>query len=423
MLFNPPVAWYQGVQYKMNPTLGLPILAAVLNVAGHDCEVVDLEALGYTPERFGQAWAGQKDRWPDVVGFTALSSQARGARESIAAIRQAGYTGKVAVGGVHATLAPEEVASWPGVDLVVRGECEGDVAALLQHHTGVWLGTALPIEQIPAPDWSRHNPAITTYQGNYPMLTPPQSISMWTRGCPHKCIFCANEVFGRQPIRYRPPANVAAEMADLKARHVKSVFVYDDELLGLKAPDGWWQEIAERVGPLGLVWKGQGRCSERHVTPEVLAHAYQAGGRVLMWGVESFSQAVLDANKKGTRLTDIWTTLRRAKAAGLRNWVFSMVGMYGETDEDAALTCEGLRAAYAEGLVDYRQTTVCTVVPGTELHRLAVKEGWYTPAPESGPQMHQAYQNTPWMSAERIGYWVRKFDEVCPVGAAGKVAA
>jgi hypothetical protein len=44
--FNPPVHHYAGIQYRMNPPLGLPILSAVLRRAGHVCEVADLEALG-----------------------------------------------------------------------------------------------------------------------------------------------------------------------------------------------------------------------------------------------------------------------------------------------------------------------------------------------------------------------------------------
>jgi radical SAM superfamily enzyme YgiQ (UPF0313 family) len=329
------------------------------------------------------------------------------------------------VGGAHATLSPEEVCAWPGVDMVVTGECEGSIVEHIEDSSewsGWQMGLSLPIEQIPAPDWAHHNPPPSAYQGNAPHIGLPEGISMWSRGCPHSCIFCGNVVFGQQRIRYRPAANVAAEMADLKARRIKAVFVYDDELLGLPAPAGWWQDIAEQVGPLGLVWKGQGRCSERHITPEVLRLAQQSGGRVIMWGVESFSQRVLDANRKGLTLADIWTTLRRAKEAGLRNWLFTMVGMYEEGEADAALTAEGLRQAYNEGLVDYRQTTVCTTLPGTELERRARAEGWYVPTPESGPQMQQVYQSTPWLSAERIAYWQRRYAEACPVSFEGRAA-
>jgi anaerobic magnesium-protoporphyrin IX monomethyl ester cyclase len=269
-LFNPPVHHYQNVLYRMNPPLGLPILSAVLRQAGHECEVVDLEALGVNPQALEQAWAAQRDRWPDVVGFTALSSSARGARESIAAIRRAGYTGGVIVGGPHATLMPMEVFQW-GADVVVRGECEGNIVKAVERAASaasplitnralanyLLTGQPLPIEAIPAPDWSHHNPAPTAYQGNAPHLGSPEGIAMFSRGCPHQCIFCGNPVYGQSRKRFRPPEAISAEMAELRRRHIKAVFVYDDEMVGTRLPDGWLPEVADRLAPLGLLWKTQ----------------------------------------------------------------------------------------------------------------------------------------------------------------------
>lgn len=434
MLLNPPVHHYGGVHYRMNPPLGLPILSAVLRRAGHTCEVADLEALGVSPDGLRESWRKQKDRWPDVVGITALSASARGARETVEAIGEAGYTGKIVVGGVYATLFPETVLRWPYVDMVMTGECEDQIVPALEslvrnrpsliygRHAPV-PGGQMPIEDIPLPDWAHHNPAPTAYEGNHPMLQAPQSISMWTRGCPGACVFCGNAIFGHQAIRYRPPANIASEMADLRDRHVRSVFVYDDELVGLRLPDGWLDDVADRVGPLGLTWKAQGRCSTQHITRDVCRDLYRGGCRVVMWGVESFSPRVLRAIRKGTTPEDIWHTLRTAKAAGLRNWVFTMVGNLEEGDAELAETAKALRDAYREGLVDYRQTTVVTPLPGTELEAIQKRDGWYAEPPESGPQMHQAYAPTPWLSAERIAYWVRKFDEACPVNHVGRMAA
>lgn len=409
-----------GIRYRMNPALGLPILSAVLRAAGHECEVIDLEAAGIGPDRLGAAFAAQRDKWPDVVGFTALTSSARGARESIAAIRKAGYGGKVIVGGPHATLAPEEALSW-GADTVVVGECERNVVQALTT-AGVVNGKPAPIDAIPAPDWSHHHPSPALYEGNAPHLGRPEGISMWSRGCPSACIFCGNPVFGGSRKRYRPVEAVAAEMADLQRRGVRSVFVYDDELIGSRLPAGWLADLEGRLAPLGLVWKTQGRCSARHVTPAVLQSVYRAGCRVVMWGVESFSQKVLDANKKGTTVDDIWTVLRASKAAGLKNWVFTMVGMYQETDEDAAMTAAALEQAYREGLIDYRQTTVCTVQPQTPLEGMAKEQGWFVQPPEAGPQMHQAYTSTPWMTKERIAYWLNRYAQACPVDYRGRAA-
>lgn len=55
-LFCPPSFYYGDMNFRMLPTLGLPILASILNKAGHYTEVVDLEALGYHRISYGMAF-------------------------------------------------------------------------------------------------------------------------------------------------------------------------------------------------------------------------------------------------------------------------------------------------------------------------------------------------------------------------------
>ena len=251
-LFNPPSFHYEEVQFKMLPTLGLPILAAVLNKAGHHTEVVDLEAKGVRPRQLREAFSRQLGRWPDVVGFTGLNGAARGIRECIAELRAAGFTGRIIAGGAYATLNPQAVSDW-GADLVVTGEAEGNITELLElGATGIQAGKAAPIEDIPAPAWDYFTPDLASYYGNMAMLRPNPGITMWTRGCPYQCVFCSNLIFNHRPTRYRPPANIEAEMKDLHKRGVRRVYVYDDELVGTKMPDGWMSDVADRVGPMGF---------------------------------------------------------------------------------------------------------------------------------------------------------------------------
>ena len=127
--------------------------------------------------------------------------------------------------------------------------------------------------------------------------------------------------------------------------------------------------------------------------------------------------------KKHTTPDDIWHTLRPAKEAGLNNWGFTMIGNYGETEDDLAITAQALGKAYDENLIDYRQTTIVTALPGTELMEQQVAEGWYQPSPESGPQMAQIFQSTPWLTADQMRYWLHAFDSACPASAYGRMVA
>lgn len=417
--FNPPVSYYGDMHFRMLPTLGLPILGTVLNEAGHHTETVDLEALNITPPKLQAAFEAQRGSWPDVVGFTGLYIAAKGIQDSICALRQAGYTGKIVVGGPLATLRPEAALSW-GADLVVTGECEGNIVTLLESATGIHPGKPLPIDAIPSPDWDHFRPMITSYYGNMAMLRPNPGISMWTRGCPYRCIFCSNNVFGHQPTRHRPPEAIAAEMADLKKRGVRNVYVYDDELFGTKMPPGWMNEISFRLQLMGAVlpWVTQGRCSKKYVTPDVMRQAQTAGCKAVFWGVESFSPKVLKALNKRLYPEDIWHTLRTAREAGIENGIFTMIGSYQETEEDLALTYRELKRAYNEGLIQYRQTTICTIMEGTQLEEIAKTEGWYLEPPNHGRDLLRPV-DTPWLTGERMEYWQAKFNEACPVGIPG----
>ena len=411
-LFNPPTHHFAGTRYRMNPALGLPILAAVLEGKGHTAEVMDLEALGVSPAQLGAAYASQPDRWPDAVGFTCLSTQVRGVKDSIAALRGVGYTGRIVVGGPHLSIpdagwwkAPLE---W-GADAAVQGECEGNVAEVFAGTQHVYIGAPMPIEAIPAPLWTKHRPLPGGYAGNLPKIGNPEGISMWSRGCPHGCIFCGNPVFGRQAVRRRPPEAIRDELAALQRFGVRSVFVYDDELPGMPGGDTWLMEVCEAIRPLGLTWKCQGRCSER-TPPEVYEAMHAAGCRAIMWGVESFSERVLRAMHKGTNERDITASLERAHAAGIGNWLFLMVGNYQETPADLAHTEARLRALNGAGLVQWRQVTVCTPVRGTPLYEYAKAEGWLREAPDTGAQMRQVYAPTPWLTEREIAGWVARLE-------------
>lgn len=405
-LFNPPVHHYSGVHYRMNPPLGLPILAAVLEQAGHSAEVWDLEALTVGPRKLAQAFGKQQAAWPDAVGFTVTNHNARGTRESIEALRGVGYDRPILVGGPQVMLEPD---GWDAIAVV--GECEGNIAAIMDDSvkrgvlSGYIAGEPMPIEDIPAPLWSKHLPKPREYDGNMPKVGHPESISMWSRGCPHRCLFCSNPLYKGQRIRYRSPESVRAELETLKRMGIRALFVYDDELVqGFGAHQRWLVGVCEAIRDLGLLWKCQGRCSTK-IEPDTLKAMYDAGCRAIMWGVESFSDKILRAIKKDTTETDIWHTLETASAAGIGNWLFLMVGNYQETPQDLAYTASRLKQARDRGLVQWVQCTVCTPEPGTELYDLANAEGWYVEPPQSGPQMNQVYAPTPWLTEWDLRHW------------------
>ena len=155
---------------------------------------------------------------------------------------------------------------------------------------------------------------IGAYVGMYKFIRPNPGVSMWSRGCPYSCIFCSDIIYQRQPTRYRRPADIADEMLSLRVKGIQHVYVYDDEMIGSKQPDGWMRDIADRIAPLGMNWVCQGRCSQRYITPALVADMKRAGCTTILWGVESMSEHALQMMRKQTKPADIWHSLRLALA-------------------------------------------------------------------------------------------------------------
>jgi anaerobic magnesium-protoporphyrin IX monomethyl ester cyclase len=414
-LLNPPIHYYTGRQYRMMPPINLPTLAALFSAAGHYAEVIDLEALAVTPEQVEASYKAQRAAWPDIIGITSMTITSRGAKDICQALRRAGFDGQIIAGGIFPTENPQTCFDEWGVDTVVAGECEGNVVSIFESRaTGLHLGQRMPIEQIPAPDWRHHNPPIGEYNGNTRLISPRPGISMWSRGCPYNCVFCSDNLFNNQPIRYRPPAIIEQEMRELKKRGCENCYVYDDELVGTKLPKGWIEDIADRIEDVNLPYITQGHCSRLNITPEVMGHVKRSGCKAIFWGLESMSENVLSAIGKIIKERDIWHTLRVSHEAGIENAIFTMVGNYKETVADLEYTYNALKKAYAEGIVQYRQTTVCTGMPGTPLEKIMRDEGWWVDPPEYGPQMAQVYSPTPWLTMQEIAYWYQKISETVP---------
>ncbi len=405
-LYNPPMFHYSSAQSDTFPLLSLPILSAILNKSGYKTSVIDMEAKRMHPKNVSLD--------ADIVGLSCLTCNKQGVKDIIKYLHKGGYKGIIIAGGVYATLFPEEVLEW-GVDLVVTGECEGNVVELIKSGArGIHRGRAMQIGDIPIPDWTHHDPNTLKYRGNMSIFKDSPGITMWTRGCPYQCIFCENIIYQKQPTRYRPPKNIEQEMCELHARGHRDIMVYDDELVGAKAPDGWMSDIADRIGNLGFNMVTQGRCSKRYITPDVMANAKRAGINTIFWGVESLSQKILDAMKKHTTIEDIWHTLTVTKSANIRNGLYVQVGSYQEDENDLQITAKGLMELYKSGLIDYINVFTTSVMPGTELARMAQKEGWYKPLPDGWRTMKKPKTGTPWLPVNKIYEWKDRYKEICP---------
>jgi len=83
---------------------------------------------------------------------------------------------------------------------------------------------------------------------------------------------------------------------------------------------------------------------EPGISAELLRQMRRAGCRMVLYGLESGSQRVLDRMDKGTRLETAQRILREGAEAGIWNHVFIFFGFPGETEEEAWETAQFFNA-------------------------------------------------------------------------------
>jgi radical SAM superfamily enzyme YgiQ (UPF0313 family) len=366
-----PPHWYRTRTHTEpeSTSLGLMYIASLLREQ-YDVQIYDAEFHGDTPTSL----AVRLKEWnPDIIGFTSTLLTYHTMQDCIKRVREYLPNAKVVIGGPQVSSLPREQVEALDFDLCFLGECEGNVLQEFEQ-TGIVQGRPIDgLDAIPLPsrDLLIEN-SITQYKGNEPRYKMPETSMLWSRGCPHHCIFCGNSVFGKRPIRYRTPENIVAELKVLHEQYgIKSVFVYDDELIGQsRYQTKWLRSVLELIIEEGLhkkfSFKCQARCNPKAFGLEDLKLMRKAGFRAAMWGIESGSPKVLEAIKKGITVDDVKTIFKWCKQAKLKTYAFMMVGSWSETPEDVEMSKQLMR----EIKPDFTQWTVCTPMYPTEFREM-----------------------------------------------------
>ena len=195
-------------------------------------------------------------------------------------------------------------------------------------------------------------------------------VSLYTgRGCRSKCTFCLwPQTLGGHRYRVRSADSVEAEMANAKKffPQVKEFF-FDDDTFTDDLPRA--EEIARRLGKLGLTWSCNAKANVPRKTLEILK---ENGLRLLLVGYESGNQQILNNIKKGIRLDIAREFTKNAKELGIIIHGTFILGLPGETP---ATINETIRFA-CEINPETLQVSLAAPYPGTELYRQAQEQGW-----------------------------------------------
>lgn len=236
-----------------------------------------------------------------------------------------------------------------------------------------------------------------------PMIKGPFTFIVTSRGCPAGCKYCIKHVTYQNSVRVRSAENIVEELEYLGRLGITNIHMYADLFtVNRDHVIDLCKLIIERG--IKIKWTCNSRVD--YVDEEMLTLMGQAGCWLISWGIESANEVVLKKVRKGYKKEQAFKALKWAKAAGIKNWGYFIIGLPGETKESIRETID-----YAKELpVDIALFHIAAPYPGTPFYYDVVENGWFRPGTKwEEVDMDKStvldYDN---LTAEDLEYWQKR---------------
>jgi len=337
------------------PSLGLLTLAGMTGPE-HDVsyvEVPDIRDLPALPEGF------------DLVAISSYSAQIAEAYELADRFRGAGVP--VVMGGPHVTALPDEAAGH--ADAVVAGEGEavwpkvvadadaGRLKGLYRPADGGFDLADAPMPAFELLDVGRYN----------------RLLVQTSRGCPHRCEFCAASVLIADAYKQKPAAKVLAEIDRIGEIWPRPfIELADDNSFVDKA---YWKDLLPALAGKRLKWFAETDLSVAE-DGDLLDLMRNTGCAQVLIGLESPTAAPLDGletrgNWKHDRWADYADAIGAIQSHGITVNGCFILGLDGHGPE---IFDQVFDFVTDTGLYEV-QVTIQTAFPGTPLYARLKREG------------------------------------------------
>jgi len=379
------------------PPMGILYIGTILKQKSHNVKVFDV-----TPNQQQEAIQKIEEFDPAIIGFSVMTTSYSITQQFHKELRNKLPYAYYCWGGVHPTALPIETLNENKLDFLVYGEAELTMVEVCERITkkktlpkqgvnlegikGVYYFYEEEIHQtsprpyiedldtIPIPDrtllenfkWYLSPPGILRRKFYYGITTIYTS-----RGCPHKCIFCASKTVLGTRIRQRSVANVIKEIKYLKKEFgVRGIYFNDDTFATSKV---WLKEFCDTLNKnnLDLVWGCQTRANIAQDLEICEMMAY-AGCVQIDIGAESGSDKVLKILKKGITSKMILKSFENLKKVKIDTFATFIIGNPDETLADIKQTEQVARKA--PGGVSF---LLLVPYPGSALYQMAKENQWF----------------------------------------------
>ncbi len=374
-----------GIRPPIAP-IGLDYVAEALSAAGHEVELLDL--------CWEPAWEPAVARFFARAEFCLVGVSVRNTDDCTLATREsflplhAGAVrtirrhtdAPIVLGGVGFSVMPVEALPACGADAGIAGDGEFAFADLASRIAARRSWDDLPGLVLRKDGRTIRNPA------SFPPLSllPPMSRSRvdnpryfreggqagfeTKRGCPMRCVYCADPAAKGRTARLRPPSAVADELSRLLAMGIDHLHTCDSEF---NVPEEHAAEICAEILRRGLGGKLRwyAYCAPRPFSGELARRMRRAGCVGINFGADSADAGMLRRLGRDFGPDDLQEAARHCREAGITVMFDLLLGSPGETRESLVRTIERVRQAgpdrvgIAVGVRLYPGTEIASRIP------------------------------------------------------------
>ena len=372
---------------------GISYISSLLKTHGHQTRLLVLGS-SYCKDGKTQLTAVMEHFDPELICFTAVFSQYKFIEEMARFAKKQWPDRYLVIGGVHATLQPNEAITGP-FNAVCIGEGEYPVLELCQQlesrqvpHgiANLWFNNVdgsmeknpprafiQDLDSLPFPDHAMWEPWMRD-------RIDDEMVILGGRGCPYDCTYCCNhalrKVTNGSYVRVRSPKNILEEVAYLYKKYPHRSFFFEIETLDCYK--SWTIELCCKLAdfnaslPVPVSFGANYRISPRTIDESLFSALEKAHFSTINIGLESGSEPIRrDILKRNYTNDDFLKVVTLARKHGLKIFIFNMIGLPGEAAQDHKETVRLNRLVQPDG----HYTGIFFPYPGTELYTMCIEKG------------------------------------------------
>ncbi len=346
---------------------GVGLLVATCRKEGLNVDLISLKHLGDWNE------FEEKIRGYNLMGISMMSSDYPNAMKLIEIAKKQGLT--VIVGGIHATVAPDELTNKKEIDYILFGEGEITLPKFIKNpekfEREIRGETVDDLDSLPFIDRTLYpNPL----ERNVDFWGPsPMASFLTARGCPFNCSFCQpaeRNHFGVK-VRRRSVENVIKEIKEVIKYNPAFIVFHDDHFM---FNADWLKEFVKQYASIRIPFWAASR-ADFICNNQLLVYQLRGVGlEVVSIGFESGSQRILDMVRKGTTVEQNYRAAEIVGKTGAKIYANVMYGFPTETKEEQLETkrlCEYIKRV-SKAMIS---PAYFTPYPGSDLGNECIEKG------------------------------------------------